>query len=319
MLHPSLLSTTLATLALLCPPATSLALTTRQNDFHWINTWTSMPQLVEQNNMPPSPYVTLPLPLPSPFHLHHTLTPSQSTPTVLRNSTLRQTLRLTLTTPKLKLAISNTFSTTPLPITAASIALPPTNKAGTNTIQTTSLVALTVAGKHSFIVPPGQVVLTDEIPLATEAQSIITVSLYSEAGQVGGSITGHPGSRTTSWFAGGNRVNAMDFEGEGTRSVHWYFVSAVRGYVPMGTGALVVLGDSITDGRGSDDDKNNRYVCFLHSPLNPTYSSPPSNTAGQTSSLTASNPPPKTSPHSQSTIKPQAATPSSQADSAPHS
>ena len=31
----------------------------RQNgsDFHWVDTWVSMPQLVESNNLPPSPYV----------------------------------------------------------------------------------------------------------------------------------------------------------------------------------------------------------------------------------------------------------------------
>ena len=29
---------------------------------HWVATWTSMPQLVESNNMPPSPFVSPPLP-----------------------------------------------------------------------------------------------------------------------------------------------------------------------------------------------------------------------------------------------------------------
>lgn len=28
-------------------------------DYHWVATWTSMPQLVEQSNMPPSPFVSL--------------------------------------------------------------------------------------------------------------------------------------------------------------------------------------------------------------------------------------------------------------------
>lgn len=37
-----------------------------------------------------------------------------------------------------------------------------------------------------------------------------------------------------------------------------YFVSAVEIWAPADTGALIILGDSITDGRGSEDDKNNR-------------------------------------------------------------
>lgn len=36
--------------------APSAGLTERQDDFHWVDTWTSMPQLVEPNNMPPSPF-----------------------------------------------------------------------------------------------------------------------------------------------------------------------------------------------------------------------------------------------------------------------
>ena len=35
-----------------------LALETRQDGYHWVDTWTSMPQLVESSNMPPSPFVS---------------------------------------------------------------------------------------------------------------------------------------------------------------------------------------------------------------------------------------------------------------------
>jgi hypothetical protein len=86
---------------------------------------------------------------------------------------------------------------------------------------------------------------------------MVTVSLYSQAGQSGSSITGHPGSRTTSYFVSGNKVNATTISG--TKSVHWYFVSAIHVSSPSTTSALVIIGDSITDGRGSTDDKNNRW------------------------------------------------------------
>jgi hypothetical protein len=49
-----------ATLAIFSPVIQGYAielLGKRQDGFHWINTWTSMPQLVESNNMPPSPFV----------------------------------------------------------------------------------------------------------------------------------------------------------------------------------------------------------------------------------------------------------------------
>lgn len=38
-----------------------LNLQPRQDDGHWVDTWTSMPQLVEQSNMPPSSFVGHPL------------------------------------------------------------------------------------------------------------------------------------------------------------------------------------------------------------------------------------------------------------------
>lgn len=40
--------------------------------------------------------------------------------------------------------------------------------------------------------------------------------------------------------------------------VRRYFVSGVEIWAPTDTGALIILGDSITDGRGSEDDQNNR-------------------------------------------------------------
>ena len=37
-----------------------------------------------------------------------------------------------------------------------------------------------------------------------------------------------------------------------------YLLGAVQSYVPVDYGSLMILGDSITDGRGSDDNANNR-------------------------------------------------------------
>jgi hypothetical protein len=85
---------------------------------------------------------------------------------------------------------------------------------------------------------------------------MISLSLYLKNGQSGTSITGHPGSRTTSWMAPGNQINAMNVTGASTK--HWYFASAVEAWLPSNTSTLVILGDSITDGRGSTDDGNNR-------------------------------------------------------------
>jgi hypothetical protein len=60
MVRISILHVAFATLAILSPAVRGLAIEPvekRQDGYHWVNTWTSMPQLVESNNMPPSPFV----------------------------------------------------------------------------------------------------------------------------------------------------------------------------------------------------------------------------------------------------------------------
>ena len=40
---------------------------------------------------------------------------------------------------------------------------------------------------------------------------------------------------------------------------HWYFLTGVDAYLPARSSALVVVGDSITDGRDSTTNANNRW------------------------------------------------------------
>ncbi|KAI1104979.1 SGNH hydrolase [Jackrogersella minutella] len=212
----------------------------QDEDSHWVATWTSMPQLVEPNNMPPSPF---------------------SGSAAFKDATLRQTLHMSIGAERLRFQISNTFGGSDLPITEASIALPTGGEAGVNGIDTETLKALTFNGSSSVIVPRGQVLYSDPVDFKVDPQAMITVSLYSQPGQSGSSITGHPGSRTTSFMQQGNHLNASTVTGAST--AHWYFLTAVEAWAPKSTAALVILGDSITDGRGSDDNANNRWPDLL--------------------------------------------------------
>lgn len=224
-----------------CISALPIKNTPRQDEeSHWVATWTSMPQLVEPNNMPPSPF---------------------SGSAAFKDATLRQTLHLSIGAERLRFQISNTFGGSDLPITEASVALPTGGKAGVNGIDTTTLKGLTFNGSTSVTIPRGQVAYTDPVDYKVEPQSMVTISLYSQPGQSGSSITGHPGSRTTSWMQQGNHLNASTVTGAST--AHWYFLTAVEAWAPKTTAALVILGDSITDGRGSDDNANNRWPDLL--------------------------------------------------------
>jgi len=69
-------------------------------------------------------------------------------------------------------------------------------------------------------------------------------------------VTGHPGSRTTSYLATGDRLAERALSGS-TPTEHWYALSGLS--VRADGAAVVVLGNSIADGRGSGTDKNNRW------------------------------------------------------------
>jgi len=74
--------------------------------------------------------------------------------------------------------------------------------------------------------------------------------------------TGHPGSRATSWLLHGNHVADLDLPGaEGVE--HWYLLSGIDVEAAAGAGAIVALGDSITDGRGVTHSGNNRWPDVL--------------------------------------------------------
>ncbi|KAL8344193.1 hypothetical protein RB601_004630 [Gaeumannomyces tritici] len=208
-------------------------------DHRWVAIWTSMPQQVEPDNLPPSPYRSSP---------------------IFRDATLRQTLYMAAGAERIRVQISNTFGGSDLTISAASVALPAGGKAGVGRVDTSTLKPLTFGGgKASVTVPRGQVAYSDGIDFKVSPESNLALTLYLQGGQTGSAITGHPGSRTTSWIQAGNRVEAADVAGTSTK--HWYFASAVEAWAGPDTlaGALVVLGDSITDGRGSTDDANNRW------------------------------------------------------------
>lgn len=227
------------------------------DDNHWVATWASMPQEVESSNLPPSPFVRLSL---GPREAVSLLTSfyQNGGSSMFKDATLRQTLHMSVGAGRIRVQFSNTFGGSDLPITAASVALPTGSQIGVNSIDTATLAGLTFNGASSVTVPRGQVIYSDSVDFRIEPQSMLTVTMYTQPGQSSNKITGHPGSRTTSWMQQGNKVNASTVTGSSTK--HWYFVSVVEAWAPKNTAALVILGDSITDGRGSDDDKNNRWV-----------------------------------------------------------
>jgi lysophospholipase L1-like esterase len=74
--------------------------------------------------------------------------------------------------------------------------------------------------------------------------------------------TGHPGSRATSYYVHGDWVSAPSLN-EPQHVDHWYQVSEIDTETAPDAGAIVALGDSITDGHGATTNGNNRWTDVL--------------------------------------------------------
>ncbi|MET7337464.1 SGNH/GDSL hydrolase family protein [Nonomuraea sp. NPDC005650] len=205
---------------------------------HWVTTWTAMPQLTEPGNLPPAPYTQENL--------------------VLADSTVRQTLRVSAGGKRFRLRLSNAFGGAPLPVTRVAVALPSGGKAGASAVQPETVRPVTFFGRPSTVVPVGAQVVSDPLDLTLAAGTVLTVTLYLADGQPSTGITSHPGSRTTSYLARGNQADAADLTGA-TPVDHWYFLSGLEVWAKPATSALALVGDSLTDGRGSTTNQNNRW------------------------------------------------------------
>jgi lysophospholipase L1-like esterase len=108
----------------------------------------------------------------------------------------------------------------------------------------------------SVTVPAGGTISSDPLDFALSPQTKVAVTIAF--GSTPGNVTGHPGSRTTSYIATGNAVAAASLSSP-VSTEHWYYVTGIDVEAPTTSRAVVTLGDSITDGRGSTTDMNNRW------------------------------------------------------------
>lgn len=175
-----------------------------------------------------------------------------------RDGSLRQTVHLSLGGSRLRVRLSNVHGTAPLTVEGASVAL--ALAPGKAQIDGASTRALTFDGNPSVMIPAGAEYYSDPVALEVKPASDLAVSLYFK--EAPPRQTSHSGSRATSFFTKGNRIMDAEWDGAGTIG-RWFVVSDVDVQAPRGTGALVAVGDSITDGYGVTTDGNNRWPDLL--------------------------------------------------------
>ncbi len=196
----------------------------------WVGSWVSAQQIVEPHNLPPPPG--------------------------LGGHTLRQVIQPALGGSQARVVISNVFGDAPLTVAAVHLA----QSAGASGIVPETDCALLFSGRPTVTIQPGTSVLSDPAPLAVEAFQNLAVSIAVQ--DMPPQVTGHPGSRTTSYIVPGQQVSASQLPDAVTVD-RWYLLARLEVLTDASAGAIVVIGDSITDGRGSTTNQNDRWPNVL--------------------------------------------------------
>jgi len=179
-------------------------------------------------------------------------------PQLLRDATLRQIVHLSVGGDQLRVRVSNAFGTEPLHLTAVHVARP-VSAAGA-AIDAASDTPVMFNGSSDVMIPARAEYLSDAVAFPVAALSSLAISIHFDRPPMG--ETGHPGSRATSYVARGDLVSAVSLPDAKTVE-HWYQVSGVDVTSSVQAGAVVTLGDSITDGHGATTNENDRWPDVL--------------------------------------------------------
>jgi lysophospholipase L1-like esterase len=178
----------------------------------------------------------------------------------LAGRSIRQIVHVSLGGSQLRLQLSNVYSSVPVEIKSVFIA---DAKEGSD-IDVRSARYLKFNGKQKCVIPAGDSIFSDvfSYPLKPLQRLAITVCYGDSVPECG---TSHRGSRTTSYIYNGTAkpktrfVDTEDLE-------HWYNIAALD--VKADASAVACLGNSITDGRGTTTNMQNRWTDFLAEALN---------------------------------------------------
>jgi lysophospholipase L1-like esterase len=204
--------------------------TTARPPTAWTATWATAPQLTEVANLPPAPGFV--------------------------DCTLRQVVHVSLGGKTLRVRLSNAFGRSALTLLSVHIA----RSAGGGTILAGSDRALRFGGAETVTIPEGAPAVSDPVDFDLPPLSDVAITLRLRDAPA--EVTGHPGSRTTSYLQPGDAVSSPDLSAA-VRVDHWYFLAGIDVVTTSSAGAVAILGDSITDGRGSTTNGNDRWPDIL--------------------------------------------------------
>lgn len=174
----------------------------------------------------------------------------------LENQTIRQTVRTSIGGKQFRIVLSNEYANAPIEIgeTHAAIA-----GEGSKIVAGTDRV-VTFGGQTRAIVPAGAPLVSDAVDLPLDALSHLSISIYlPRATPIS---TFHWDGKQTAYIGDGNQTASDTITAAQTTDAR-ILVSEVLIDAPANHGAVIAIGDSITDGNGATLDADNRWPDFL--------------------------------------------------------
>ena len=198
----------------------SLAAQTAQ----WVGTWAAAAEFTGKGDMPAAP---------------------------LTNRSLREVVKVSVGGDRFCLRLSNEFSAQPVEMKAVFVA----DALDSCDIDVKTAKYLSFGGRKSVTIAPGETVTSD--PLRYNLKPLQRLAVTICYGNTPVNATSHRGSRTTSYIIDGVAKPKTSFA-KGERVDHWYNIAAID--VPAhGQQCVAIIGNSITDGRGSTTNLQNRW------------------------------------------------------------
>ncbi|MFF6850636.1 MULTISPECIES: SGNH/GDSL hydrolase family protein [Streptomyces] len=157
----------------------------------------------------------------------------------------------------LRIRLSNAFGDRPLTLDSVYAGV---QKSGAE-LKPGSNRRLTFGGGYSVTVPAGGTVLSDALPGGLPTATNLVVSLHTP--DAAGPATGHGMAMQTSYTTQGDHTGEESATPWTETTGSWFYLDAVTVRTSAATGAVVALGDSITDGWQSTTDLNRRWPDYL--------------------------------------------------------
>ena len=203
------------------------ALSTYSLAQNWVGTWATAPQTVVRSFMPYNNCMT--------------------------NRSVRQVVKVSIGGDVIRLKLSNIYSMQPVEIRSIYIA----HAKDSFSIDAKSAQYFKFGNSYKTVIPAGKQIVSDALKFNLKNLERVAITInYTSAPEV---PTVHMGSRTTSYIMKGV-TNAHSSFREAFQENHWYNISGIDVYTMSNNmSAIAIMGNSITDGKCSTDNAQNRW------------------------------------------------------------